>query len=437
MGVCVMDLFSSQITQPKPKYFPLADRIRPQTLQEFVGQSHILGEGKVLQQMIEHDALSSIILWGPPGSGKTTLAKIIANTTHAHFVLFSAVMSGVPELRNVIKEADAQWNMYGKKTLLFVDEIHRLNKLQQDAFLPHVENGRITLIGATTENPSFEVNRALLSRCQVYVLYQLCREDIVTILQRAASSPEKGLGQYHAVIEEDVYEELARYADGDTRIALNYLELLVLNTETGADGQREITLESMKHLLGKKILSYDKHGEEHYNVISAFIKSMRGSDPDAAVYYLARMLENGEDPMFIARRMVILASEDIGNADSHALQMAVAAMQSVHFVGLPEAQLTLTHAATYLALAPKNNTVLTAIQQARADVREHGSLPVPLHLRNAPTQLMKELNYGDGYKYVHEYDGGWGAQNYLPEKLIGRRYYTRKKNKMPHSKEKP
>ncbi len=419
-----MDLFSSQTSHKKNKYVPLAERIRPETLQEFVGQTHILGEGKALQKMIEHDELSSIILWGPPGSGKTTLAKIIAHTTQAHFVLFSAVMSGVPELRKVIKETHIQRSGYGKKTVLFVDEIHRLNKLQQDAFLPHVENGTVILIGATTENPSFEVNRALLSRCQVYVLQRLSEENIVAILQRASKDVDTGVGKYKPIIQADVFTQLARYADGDTRIALNYLELLVLNTEPCEKGVREISLETLQRLLGKKMLGYDKQGEEHYNLISAFIKSMRGSDPDASVYYLARMLETGEDPLFIARRMIILASEDVGNADPQALPVAVAAMQAVHFVGLPEAQLTLTQAAAYLALAPKSNAVLKAISQARADVREYGALPVPLHLRNAPTQLMKDLKYSEGYKYAHDYEGNWVEQTYLPEKVQGKRYYV-------------
>lgn len=424
-----VDLFSSQTNQKKSKYIPLAERIRPETLQDFVGQQHILGKGKALQKMIEHDELSSIILWGPPGSGKTTLAKIVANTTKAHFVPFSAAISGVPELRKVIKETQAQWSLYAKRTVLFVDEIHRLNKLQQDAFLPHVENGTIILIGATTENPSFEVNRALLSRCQVYVLSRLSHEDIITILQRASKDPDKGLGKYTPSVQPEVFSQLAQYADGDTRVALNYLEIVVLNTEPGRDGVREISLRTLQNLLGKKTLGYDKQGEEHYNLISAFIKSMRGSDPDASVYYLARMLEAGEDPLFIVRRMVILASEDIGNADPQALQVAVAAMQAVHFVGLPEAQLNLAQAATYLALAPKSNAVLKAISQARADVKKYGSLPVPFHLRNAPTQLMKDLNYGRGYKYAHDYEGNWVEQNYLPEDLQGKRYYISRQKK--------
>jgi putative ATPase len=429
-----LDLFASTSQATHQKSAPLADRIRPSTLQEFIGQRHILGEGKALQKMIEQDELSSFILWGPPGSGKTTLAKIVANITKAHFVFFSATMSGVPELRKVVKETQTQLNLYKRKTVLFVDEIHRLNKLQQDAFLPHIENGTIILIGATTENPSFEVNRALLSRCQVYILHQLSNEDIVTILQRALRDSEDGLGKYSVSIQPDVLSELARYADGDTRIALNILELVVLHTTPNKHGVREVSFDTLQDLLGKKTLGYDKHGEEHYNVISAFIKSMRGSDPDAAVYYLARMLETGEDPMFIARRMVILASEDIGNADPQALQVAVAAMQAVHFVGLPEAQLSLTQAVIYLALAPKSNSVLKAIHQARADVREYGALPVPLHLRNAPTTLMKEVGYGHGYKYAHDYEGNWVEQAYLPESLQGRRYYISGSNEASKNK---
>ena len=417
------DLFSSHSRDTQPMHAPLADRIRPQTLQEFVGQQHIIGKGRALQRMIERDELHSIILWGPPGSGKTTLARIIANTTQMHFVPFSAVTSGVPELRKVVQEAHAQRNMHGKRTVLFVDEIHRLNKAQQDAFLPHVENGTLTLIGATTENPSFEVNRALLSRCQVFILQRLTEEEIVALLQRAASDKQRGLGKYALKIAPDVFSLLAQHADGDIRIALNQLEMVVLNTEPQDNGLREITPDTVKNLLGTKALAYDKHGEEHYNVISAFIKSMRGSDPNAAVYYLARMLDAGEDPMFIARRMVILASEDIGNADPQALILAVAAMQAVHFVGLPEAQLTLSQAVIYLALAPKKNAEYKAILAAREDVKQYGALPVPLHLRNAPTRLMQELGYGKEYRYPHDYAGNWVEQDYLPEALKGKRYY--------------
>lgn len=421
-----MDLFTAQTQQKKQQYSPLAERLRPQTLQEFVGQQHILGQGRALHKMIVHDELSSTILWGPPGSGKTTLARIIANTTKAHFVAFSAVMSGVPELRKIVKEAQAQWSLYGKKTVLFVDEIHRLNKTQQDAFLPHVENGTVTMIGATTENPSFEVNRALMSRCQVFILHRLSEEDIATILRRAVTDVERGVGKYQPDVQPDVFLRLAQHADGDTRIALNYLEILVLNTEPNAHGIREISRATLDSLLGEKALAYDKHGEEHYNVISAFIKSLRGSDPNAAIYYLARMLDAGENPMFIARRMVILASEDIGNADPQALVVSVATMQAVHFVGLPEAQLNLSQAVIYLALAPKNNTEYKAILAAKEDVKKHGALPVPLHLRNAPTQLMKDLDYGKDYRYPHDYENNWVEQDYLPEALSGRQYYQKK-----------
>jgi putative ATPase len=419
-----VDLFAAQAKQQQAAFAPLADRIRPQTLAEFAGQQHILGPGTALQRMIERDALNSMILWGPPGSGKTTLARIIANTTQSHFVPFSAVMSGVPELRKVVKEAQSQLSLYGRQTVLFVDEIHRLNKTQQDAFLPHVEQGTITLIGATTENPSFEVNRALLSRCQVFVLHRLSEDDIVAILQRAVADTKRGLGQYALDIHPDVFIFLARHADGDTRIALNYLELAVQNTAPDANGARVITPETLGRLLGEKALTYDKHGEEHYNVISAFIKSLRGSDPDAAVYYLARMLDAGEDPLFIARRMVILASEDIGNADPQALVVAVAAMQAVHFVGLPEAQLNLSQAVIYLALAPKHNAEYTAILRAQHDVKHYGALPVPLHLRNAPTGLMKDLGYGRDYKYPHDYEDSQVEQDYLPDPLRGKRYYN-------------
>jgi putative ATPase len=421
-----LDLFTSPAPErsSQPQFAPLAERIRPTTIQEFVGQGHLLGHGHALYKMIEQDMLSSLILWGPPGSGKTTLAQIIANHTKSHFVFFSATVSGVPEFKKILKDAQTQLRISRKRTILFVDEIHRLNKLQQDAFLPHVENGTIILIGATTENPSFEVNRALLSRCHVYVLYRLSDDEIVDILQRALQDSDRGLGQYQVLLAQDVLSQLARHADGDTRIALNLLELVVVHTPPDVQDVRHITLQTIQQLLGKKALAYDKQGEEHYNVISAFIKSIRGSDPDAAVYYLARMLESGEDPLFIARRMVILASEDIGNANPMAVQIAVAAMQAVHFVGLPEAQLSLTQSAIYLAISPKSNSVLKAITEARADVKEYGALSVPLHLRNAPTSLMKELGYGGGYKYAHDYEGNWVEQNYLPELLKEKRYYT-------------
>lgn len=430
-----LNLFSAPRAQEQRKTAPLAERIRPETLDDFVGQDHILGKGRALRSMIERDELSSMVLWGPPGSGKTTLAKIIAQHTQSHFVLFSAVMSGVPELRKIIKETQAQLQMYRRRTILFVDEIHRLNKLQQDAFLPHVEDGTIILIGATTENPSFEVNRALLSRCQVYVLRRLSDEHIVNLLQRAAQDAHRGLGSYQARIDTEVFTRLAQLADGDTRIALNYLELVVLNTPPQQHGVREVSLDTLRDLLGKKALGYDKQGEEHYNLASALIKSLRGSDPDAAVYYLMRMVEAGEDPMFLARRMVILASEDIGNADPQALHVAVAAMQAVHAVGLPEAQFHLTQAAIYLALAPKSNTVLKTMQRARADIEKYGALPIPLHLRNAPTDLMKELGYGRDYKYPHDYAGQQVDQTYLPEKLRNRRYYTPAPQDPPHPKD--
>ncbi|PID60202.1 AAA family ATPase [candidate division KSB3 bacterium] len=418
-----VDLFSAHTQKHTTKYLPLAERIRPRTLEEFVGQEHLLGDGKALRRMIEQDEISSLLLWGPPGSGKTTLARIVANYTQSHFVPFSAVMSGVPELRKVVKDAQAQWELYGKKTILFVDEIHRLNKTQQDAFLPHVEDGTVILVGATTNNPSYEVNRALLSRCQVFILQRLKLEDIAKLLQRTAKDAERGLGNLALEIQTDVFTLLANHADGDTRIALNLLETVVMNTTIAADGCRKISQDSVRDLLGEKTLAYDKYGEEHYNVISAFIKSLRGSDPDASIYYLARMLDAGEDPKFIARRMIILASEDIGNADPQALLIAVAAMQAVTFIGLPEAQLNLSQAAVYLALAPKNNAEYKAILAAKKDVKTFGALAVPLHLRNAPSHLMKEVENGKEYRYPHDYEGNWVEQDYLPEALKGKRYY--------------
>jgi putative ATPase len=423
-----MDLFHQEYEKNLKTLAPLADRVRPRSFEEFVGQEHLIAPGKPLRQAIENDCLHSMIFWGPPGSGKTTLAKIIAGKTRAHFVFFRAVTSGIPELRQVIKEAQDQLKFHKKRTILFVDEIHRLNKTQQDAFLPHVEDGSFILIGATTENPSFEVIKALLSRCQIYILNPLSEENIRTILERALKDPHRGLGKYRVQLEESALNWMAHMANGDARIALNNLEAAVLNTEPNSEGLRILTVKRLEEVLGHKALVYDKSGEEHYNVISAFIKSLRGSDPDAAVYYLARMLAAGEDPLFIARRMVILASEDIGNADPQALLIAVAAMEAVQFVGLPEAQLNLAQAATYLATAPKSNASYRALKEAQADIKQTGALPVPLHLRNAPTPFMKELGYGKEYLYAHDFEGNYVEQAYLPEELKDRKYYHPSEN---------
>ncbi len=409
-----MDLFEQ--TAQNSSNTPLAERMRPQTLDEVVGQQHLLGEGKLLRRLIEADQLSSVIFWGPPGTGKTTLGQVIAGSTESRFVFFSAVLGNIKEVREIVAEAKQQRAYHGKKTILFVDEIHRFNKAQQDAFLPSVEKGEVTLIGATTENPSFEVNSALLSRSRVFVLEPLSTADLTILLQRALSD-ERGLGARKLKIDDDAMEFLAQMADGDARIALGGLEVAASATKD------RINLEIAQEAVQKKALLYDKGAEEHYNVISAFIKSMRGSDPDAAIYWLARMLEAGEDPLFIVRRMVIFASEDVGNADPRALQIALAVQQAVHFVGLPEARINLAQGVTYLATAPKSNASYQGINQAQAEVRKSGALAVPKHIRNAPTKLMKELNYGKGYKYAHNHEGGVADQTHLPEELAGRTFY--------------
>jgi putative ATPase len=402
---------------------PLADRMRPRTLDEFVGQDHLLGQGKVLRQAIESDHLPSMILWGPPGSGKTTLAMIIASTTGAQFLAFSAVFSGVKEIKEVIQEAIEEWKYNKRRTILFVDEIHRFNKAQQDAFLPHVEKGTIILIGATTENPSFEVIPPLLSRTKVFTLHFLTEEEIELILKRGLMDKERGLGQYMVVTEPEVIKGICQLANGDARAALNTLEMLVLTTSPDEEGICQIKKEDLREVLQRKAYLYDKSGEEHYNLISALHKSLRGSDPDAALYWLGRMLEAGEDPLYIARRMIRFASEDVGNADPQALQVTVAAMQAFHFIGLPEGDLALAQAAVYLAIAPKSNAIYTAFQGVRKDVRELENMPVPLHIRNAPTTLMKDLGYGKGYKYPHDYPEHFIEEEYLPENLKGRTYY--------------
>jgi putative ATPase len=397
---------------------PLAERMRPGNLDEFKGQEHLLGHGKILRRLIESDQISSLILWGPPGAGKTTLARIIANATQSQFIFFSAILSGVKDLRQIVKDAEEELRTSGRKTILFVDEIHRFNKAQQDAFLPYVEKGTLTLIGATTENPSFEVITPLLSRCKVLVLKPLGKEDIDEILRNALSDEARGLGKLELNLTDEALSFIADHAEGDARIALNTLEMAAkLSVENC------INLDTVREAVQKKPLLYDKGGEEHYNVISAFIKSMRGSNPDGALYWLARMLEAGEDPLFILRRMVILASEDIGNADPRALQVAIAALQGFQFVGLPEGRIIIAQAVTYLATAPKSNASYTGIDEALAEVRKSGALPVPLHVRNAPTRLMKDLGYHKGYKYAHDFKEGFVEQEYLPEQLTGKKYY--------------
>lgn len=400
---------------------PLATRLRPSSLEEFAGQEHLLGKGKILRQLIEKDQISSMIFWGPPGVGKTTLASIIAGRTKAEFINFSAVTSGIKEIRSVMEAAEMSRRM-GRKTLLFVDEIHRFNKAQQDAFLPYVEKGSIILIGATTENPSFEVNAALLSRCRVFVLKALGEEDILRLLKHALESP-KGFGMQRVQIEESQLLAIASFANGDARTALNTLEMVVLNGEILADGTIHVTKEGMEQCISRKSLLYDKTGEEHYNLISALHKSMRNSDPDAAIYWMCRMLEGGEDPLYIARRLIRFASEDVGMADSRALQVAVAAYQACHFLGMPECDVHLTHAVVYLAMAPKSNTLYTACEECKRDVKERRAEPVPLVLRNAPTSLMKELNYGKGYEYAHDTEEKLTHMQCMPDSMADRTYY--------------
>jgi putative ATPase len=417
------DLFDRKGKEFIEREAPLADRIRPRTLEEFVGQEHLLGQGKVLRQAIETDHLPSMILWGPPGSGKTTLAMIIAQTTGAQFIAFSAVLAGVKEIKEVIQEANDEWKYRKRRTILFVDEIHRFNKAQQDAFLPHVEKGTIILIGATTENPSFEVISPLLSRTKVFTLNPLTEEEIEVILNRGLMDKERGLGKYPTMIEPEVIKGICQLANGDARIGLNTLEMLVLTTSPNSKGFRHIRKNDLKEVLQRKSFLYDKSGEEHYNLISALHKSLRGSDPDAALYWLGRMLEAGEDPLYIARRMIRFASEDVGNADPQALQVAVSAMEAFHFIGLPEGDLALAQAAVYLATAPKSNAIYTAYQRVQKDVRELENMPVPLHIRNPVTSLMKDLGYGKDYKYPHDYPDHFVEEEYLPENLKGRIYY--------------
>ncbi|WP_034859313.1 replication-associated recombination protein A [Hungatella hathewayi] len=401
-------------------YNPLASRLRPESLEDFVGQKHLLGEGKILRQLIDQDRISSMIFWGPPGVGKTTLASIIAGRTHARFINFSAVTSGIKEIKEVMAQAEESRRM-GVKTVVFVDEIHRFNKAQQDAFLPYVEKGSIILIGATTENPSFEINAALLSRCKVFVLQALEKEDLEDLIRRAIKNP-KGFGFLNIDITDDMIGMIAEFANGDARTALNTLEMAVNNGEISAE-KTTVTLESLKQCIGKRTLLYDKKGEEHYNLISALHKSMRNSDPDAAVYWLARMLEAGEDPLYVARRLVRFASEDIGMADSQALQLAVSAYQACHFLGMPECNVHLSHAVIYLSMAPKTNSAYMAYESAKADAQNMLAEPVPLQIRNAPTSLMKELHYGEDYIYAHDTEEKVAHMQCLPDSLKDKTYY--------------
>jgi len=404
---------------------PLAERMRPRTFDEFVGQEELLAPGRPLREAIERDLLQSIILWGPPGTGKTTLARIIADTTKARFVSFSAVLSGIKEIREVMTEAERLRRTAGRRTIVFIDEIHRFNKAQQDAFLPRVEAGDIVLIGATTENPSFEVNAALLSRSKVFVLRGLNTEEVAAILSRALKDTERGLGSQPVAIDDETTRAIALYANGDARAALNLLELAAASAPI-VDGQRRIDADRVVQAIQRRALLYDKSGEEHYNLISALHKSMRNSDPDASIYWLARMVEAGEDPLYIARRLVRFASEDIGNADPQALTVAVAAKEAVHFIGMPEGNTALAQAALYLATAPKSNAVYEAYSTAAEDAHRDVAQPVPLHLRNAPTKLMKELQYGKGYQYAHDEADAIADMSCLPSALADRKYYAPK-----------
>ncbi len=415
-----MDLFNSK---KENKTAPLADRMRPEDLGGFVGQEEIVGRGKTLRRAIIADKLSSVILWGPPGSGKTTLAQIIARKTRANFIPFPAVTSSIKDLRIIVKKAKADFSFGGQKTILFVDEIHRFNKAQQDAFLPHVEDGTITLIGATTENPSFEVINPLLSRSQVYVLKPLASENIRFILEQALKDKEKGLGKYKIKLMPKALDYIVKEAKGDARIALNTLELSFRVATLRKKGVREINLKTVKNALQQKLLLYDKDGEEHYNLISALHKSLRDSDPDGSLYWLGRMLEAGEEPLYIVRRLIRFASEDVGIADPHALLIAVAAKEACHFIGMPECNLALAQATVHLACAPKSNSLYTAYNQVRKIIKETGSLPVPLALRNAPTKLMKNLGYGKNYRYAHNFPDAQVSQQHLPDQLQGMKFY--------------
>jgi putative ATPase len=403
---------------------PLAARMRPRSLAEFVGQEHLVGEGRVLRKSIEADQIPSMILWGPPGSGKTTLGYVIASVTKSHFSPLSAVSAGVADLRRIVNEAKRRRKLSGQRTVMFIDEIHRFNKSQQDAILPYVENGVVTLIGATTENPSFEVISALLSRCRVFTLNALDDEQVRLIVERAIKDEDRGVGKLKVELPEDALVHLVVMSNGDARVALNALEMATQATAPEADGKRRLSLETIEEALQRRALLYDKSGEQHYDLISALHKSLRGSDPDAALYWLGRMLEAGEDPLYVARRLVRFASEDVGMADPQALVVAVAAQQAVHFIGMPEGNLALAEAVIYLAAAPKSNSLYEAYSKVQQDVEQSRNEPVPLHLRNPVTKLMRGLGYGKGYKYAHDYPGHFVEQQNLPDLLKGKRYYS-------------
>ena len=419
-----MDMFEQKSDEKKDLEAPLSTRMRPATFSDFVGQEHLIGSGRVLRKAIETDKIPSVILWGPPGSGKTTLAYIIADATESHFSPISAVNAGVADLRRIIEEAKDRHKALQQQTILFIDEIHRFNKAQQDAVLPYVENGTVVLIGATTENPSFEVISALISRCQVLTLNPLTDDEIHLIVLRALKDTIRGLGALNIELDEDALHHLITVSNNDARVALNGLEMAALATPPDADGKRPISLATIEDAIQHRALRYDKDGEHHYNTVSALHKSMRGSDPDASLYWLARMLEAGEDPLYIARRLVRFASEDVGMADPQALVIAMAAQQAVHFLGIPEGNLALAEAAVYLATTAKSNSLYQAYSRVQEEVRQSSNEPVPLHLRNPVTPLMKEAGYGKGYKYAHDYPGHFVEQQNLPDSLQGKRYYT-------------